>query len=70
MDIKAIVSRLLSASVAAFSVRVATKTGIEIDAATQASIVIGVYAGLHKVVEHLITKKPTVSSGSSASNSR
>lgn len=56
MDIKAIVSRLIAAAIGVASAKLAAKTGIVIDPATQASIVVGVYAGLHKVVEPIIKK--------------
>lgn len=55
MDTKAIISRLLAAGVAGLAAHLAPK-GITIDPASQATIVIGVYAGLHKIVEHFVKK--------------
>lgn len=55
-DTKALVSRLLTAGVAAACVKFSEKTGVVIDSGTQVSIALGVYALLHKAVEHLIKR--------------
>lgn len=55
-DFKAVASRLIGAGVAFGAGKVSTSIGVTVDPATQASIVVAVYAALHKVFEHLFKK--------------
>lgn len=57
LDVKAIVSRVLTAGVGLACAKLAALTGVVVDPATQGSIVVGVYASLHKVVEHLLKRR-------------
>lgn len=56
IDLKPIVSRVLAAVVAGACAKLAAATGVVVDPVTQASVVVGVYAGLHKVVERILKR--------------
>lgn len=53
---KAVVTRLISVAVGFGAAKLAAATGIVVDPVTQGSIVLGVYAGLHKLLERVGTK--------------
>lgn len=56
-DFKAVICRGLAFAVGLGAAKLAAKTGVVVDPATQASVVIGCYAGLHKVFAHFLPGK-------------
>lgn len=56
MDPKPIIARLLSAGIGLLAAKLAARTGVVIDDATQAAIVVAVYGALHSVSKQVFGK--------------
>ena len=56
MDIKPLLARLIGAGIGLLCAKLAIKTDIQIDEATQAAIVVAVYGALHSVSKQVFGK--------------
>ena len=54
MDIKPIAARVLGALVGLGAVKLNAKFGVQVDAATQASIVVAIYGALHTLSKQFV----------------